>query len=83
MLLIMKGIKEKLNIGEHEVAVLKDKAVHQSDIIAHAIVQHKKNGGTFEHTYIMTHDKDVQRMNTPLILEMRESPSARVGFILL
>lgn len=73
MLVILKGIKDKFNVEGHDIAVLKDKAVHQSDIIAHAIAQHKKNGGTFKHAYIMSHDKDVKRMNAPLILEMREA----------
>jgi len=80
MLVIMNGIKDKLNVSGHDVAVLKDQAVHQSDIIAHALALHKQNGGTHRHAYIMTHDEDVHKMNAPLVLEMREATNVNKPF---
>ena len=73
MVLIMKGIKEVMNVEGHDVAVLKDENVHQSDVIATALAKHKESGGTYKHAYISTHDEHVKKVNAPLVLEMREA----------
>lgn len=78
MMIMMKGTENKADFGQHKVVVLGENPVHQNDIIAHAITHHQANGGSFNHAYIMSHDPNVQKLNRPLMLEMREDIGGRV-----